>query len=164
MYAVNNGKNKWYAAGLHFECLQCGRCCSGPAEGYIWVTRPEIRLIASHLNISVSELKKKFLKRVGFRRTIIEDIHTRDCIFLRQTPQGRGCAIYSVRPQQCRTWPFWPGNLINPGSWNTAAHKCPGINRGRIYTPQQVQDKDSELWWKPVLRSPLGAKDGNAAK
>ena len=38
---------KWYAAGLHFGCEVCGRCCAGPGEGYIWVTKPEIELIAA---------------------------------------------------------------------------------------------------------------------
>ncbi len=144
--AIVNGyrKNLWYAAGLHFECLQCGRCCSGPAEGYIWVSRPEIRLIVQHLDMSVAELKKQFLKRVGLRTTIIENASTRDCIFLRQ---GR-CIIYPVRPKQCRTWPFWPGNLTSPDKWNTAGLKCPGINRGELYTPRQIKTRNSEKWWQ----------------
>jgi Fe-S-cluster containining protein len=150
--ADDNDKSLWYAAGLHFECLQCGRCCSGPSEGYIWVSRPEIRLIADHLNIPVKELKQNFLKRVGLRRTIIEDPHTRDCVFLQQTKQGKGCLIYDVRPAQCRSWPFWPGNLIGPDSWNTAARKCPGINRGASYGPEQIEakknpDKNRD-WWR----------------
>jgi Fe-S-cluster containining protein len=149
---VNDNHNEiaWYAAGLHFECLKCGRCCSGPAEGYIWVSRPEIRLIARHLNVSVRELKKQFLKRVGLRMTVIEDARTRDCVFLRENGGGKVCMIYPVRPKQCRSWPFWPGNLICPESWNTAGLKCPGINRGGIYTPEQVQSKNSDTWWKDV--------------
>ncbi len=152
IYAVNNSKNQWYAAGLHFECLQCGRCCSGPTEGYIWVSRPEIRLIAQHLNMSVGELKRRYLKRVRLRKTIMEDARTRDCIFLRQSERGKVCMIYPVRPKQCRTWPFWPGNLINPGSWNTAGRKCPGINRGEIYTTERIQAKNSETWWKDAAK------------
>jgi Fe-S-cluster containining protein len=139
-----NRKNQWYAAGLHFECLQCGRCCSGPAEGYIWVCRPEIRLIARHMEMSVAQLKKRFLKRVGLRTTIIEDARTHDCIFLRQ---GR-CIIYPVRPRQCRTWPFWPENLTNPDKWNVAGIKCLGINRGGLYTHKQIKTRNSEKWWR----------------
>ena len=140
----DNEKSPWYAAGLHFECLQCGRCCSGPAEGYIWVNRPEIKLIAQHLGMSAAEVKKEFLKRVGLRTTIIENTRTHDCIFLRE---GR-CAIYPVRPSQCRNWPFWPNNLVSPDKWNTAGIKCPGINRGELYTPQQIRARNSERWWQ----------------
>lgn len=157
-----NNKSKWYAAGLRFECLQCGRCCSGPSEGYIWVSRPEIRLIASHLNMSANELKRKFLRRVGFRMTIVEDAHTRDCVFIQKTRRGKGCMIYAVRPRQCRSWPFWPINLAGPDTWNSTARKCPGINRGEFYSTKQIQTiKSNPKWWRLVLRSPSGAKDGD---
>jgi hypothetical protein len=63
---------KWYAAGLHFGCVVCGRCCAGPGEGYIWVTRPEIWRIAEHLNLTPAELWRRFLRRVGLRTTIVE--------------------------------------------------------------------------------------------
>ncbi|MBN2020752.1 MAG: YkgJ family cysteine cluster protein [Sedimentisphaerales bacterium] len=145
----DDNKYYWYAAGLHFECLQCGRCCSGPAEGYIWVSRPEIKLIARYLNMSAGDLKKRFLRRVGLRMTIIEDVHTRDCIFLKTANAGRQCSIYPVRPSQCRTWPFWTGNLSSPGCWNTAGQKCPGINRGSLYSFGQIQSKrDNTRWWQ----------------
>jgi len=145
----NNKKYMWYAAGLHFECLQCGRCCSGPAEGYIWVSKPEIQLIAQHLNVPVKELKQKFLRRVGLRMTVVEDAHTRDCVFLQESRREKVCMIYPVRPRQCRSWPFWPNNLAGPDAWNTAAQKCPGINRGVSYSPEQIQAiKSNPTWWQ----------------
>jgi Fe-S-cluster containining protein len=165
-------KFPWYSAGLHFECLQCGRCCAGPEGGYIWVSRPEIRLIADYLRIPVRELKLQFLRRVGFRMTIVEDPQTCDCVFLRRTGQGRGCAIYEIRPAQCRNWPFWESNLVSQGTWNSAANKCPGVNNGRLYSPEEIREKiKNKKWWRSVLRpvrrgvsgaeSPLGVKDGS---
>ena len=96
-------KTPWYVAGLHFECQWCGGCCSGPAEGYIWVTRPEMKLVADSLEISVGQLKSDYLKRVGLRMTIIEHDLTKDCIFLRKVDGARKCMIYTVRPAQCRS-------------------------------------------------------------
>lgn len=149
-----NSKNTWYSAGLHFECLQCGRCCAGPEQGYIWLSRPEIRLIADFLKMPAKELKQKFLRRVGLRMTIVENPHTRDCVFLQQTKQGRGCAIYDVRPAQCRNWPFWEHNLVSPDTWNSTGQTCPGINRGGLHSPEQIRDKKkNNKWWRPVLRS-----------
>ena len=162
------GKIPWYSAGLHFECLRCGRCCAGPEQGYILVSSSEIRFIAAHLKIPIKEVKQKFLRRVGFRMTIVEDPRTRDCTFLRQTGQGGGCAIYDVRPAQCRNWPFWPVNLENADAWNSAARKCPGVNRGRLYTSEEILDKTRNKKWPvilPVRRSasengsPSGRKD-----
>ncbi len=127
----------------------CGRCCSGPGQGYIWVTRPEIELIARHLNVTPGELRRKYLRRVGLRITIIEDSVTRDCIFLQNVGGTKQCVIYSVRPSQCRTWPFWPENLLGPDTWNRAAVKCPGINRGRCYSYEEIERiRRNRRWWE----------------
>ncbi|MFC1739460.1 YkgJ family cysteine cluster protein [Planctomycetota bacterium] len=145
---ANKNKIPWYGAGLHFECQKCGRCCSGPEEGYIWVTKREIELIADFLKISVAELRRKYLKRVGFRSTIIEQPDTKDCIFLQQIEGRKRCSVYPVRPSQCRNWPFWPGNLKSTADWNGAAQKCPGVNHGRLYTCEDIEKiKTNKQWW-----------------
>ena len=136
---LSRKKTPWNICGLHFECMQCGRCCSGPGEGYIWVTKKEIGAIAEFLNITVEELSKKYLRRAGFRRTIIEERSSKDCIFLQEIGGKKGCLIYPVRPRQCINWPFWPSNLTNPDTWNEAARRCPGINRGRLYSFEEIE-------------------------
>jgi len=149
MKAMTKDKTPWYVAGLHFECQGCGGCCSGPGEGYIWVAKPEIEFIAEHLKMTVGQLRQKYTRRVGLRTTIREEPTTRDCMFLRDRDGQRGCMIYSVRPSQCRSWPFWTGNLASPGSWNQAAQKCSGINRGRRYSFEEIQKIKSERkWWQ----------------
>jgi Fe-S-cluster containining protein len=140
--------NKWYSAGLHFECLGCGKCCSGPEQGYIWVTRPEIKIIADFLKLPLREIRRKFLKRIGFRFSIIEHPATKDCIFLKNINGRKVCEIYPVRPSQCRNWPFWPVNLESPYNWNIAAVKCPGINKGKFYNLEQIESlKKQKRWW-----------------
>jgi Fe-S-cluster containining protein len=146
--AESKSITKWYIGGLAFECVQCGRCCSGPGEGYIWITRPEIELIAEFLNISIGELRRGYLKRVGVRMTIIEHSKTRDCIFLQQSSSRRGCSIYPVRPSQCRSWPFWSENLASISSWTKTGQKCPGINRGKKYSFEQIEEiRKNKKWW-----------------
>ncbi len=151
MKSVVKNKTAWYAAGLHFECQECGGCCSGPGEGYIWVTRREIEIIAEFLKLTVAQVRREYLKRVGLRTTIIEHPATKDCIFLQETAGRRTCAIYSVRPNQCRNWPFWRENLANPDAWNKAARKCPGINRGRFHSFEEIEEITRRTkWWKDV--------------
>ena len=141
-------KDLWYVAGLHFECLQCGNCCSGPEQGYVWITRPEIELAAEFLDIPIGELRKKYLKRVGMRTTVIEQQGTRDCAFLQKIDGQKRCTIYSVRPSQCRNWPFWLGNLTKPSDWNLAARKCPGLNRGKLHNFKTIEKiKEDKKWW-----------------
>jgi len=145
---VHTNKLPWYEGGLHFECQQCGRCCSGPQEGYIWVTKPEIEKIADYLDISQSELRKKYLQRMGLRITIIEEPVSKDCIFLKSIEGANRCSIYPVRPWQCRNWPFWSENLAGPDNWSLAAKRCPGINRGRNYSPEEIHRiKSRKRWW-----------------
>lgn len=143
------GKKKtlWYVGGLHFECQQCGRCCAGPNQGYIWVTSPEIKLIADFLKIELEQLRQRYLRRVGFRTTVIEQPVNRDCIFLRRIDGQKRCTIYSVRPSQCREWPFWPDNLTNADAWNKAAQRCSGINRGKYYNCEEIEKiKKTKKW------------------
>jgi Fe-S-cluster containining protein len=143
-------KTPWYINGLNFNCLQCGRCCSGPGEGYIWVTKQEIRLIADFLKMTEEKLRSKYLKRIGLRTTIIEDQATKDCIFLQETEGVKKCVIYPVRPNQCRTWPFWSENLKTPNAWNKTTKKCPGVNRGKTFTFEEIEKIRKSKWYLDV--------------
>lgn len=141
--------DKWYVGGLHFKCDQCGQCCSGPGEGYIWIARAEIELLAKHLKIPVSQLRKKYLKRIVTRTSIIEHQVTKDCIFLKNIDGQKKCSIYPVRPQQCRTWPFWTSNLTSSNTWNETAQRCGGINRGRLYSFKEIENvRKSKKWYQ----------------
>lgn len=143
-------KKLWYACGLHFECVGCGNCCAGPEEGYIWITLREIELLADCLNIEPEAVRKKYLRRIGLKLSILENPTTKDCIFLTAAKNGtRGCAVYPARPNQCRTWPFWNDNLASPDNWNYASVKCPGINRGRLYTFEEIESlRTQKKWWE----------------
>ena len=149
MESAVKSKRPWYVGGLHFECTQCGKCCSGPGEGYIWVTRPEIEFISDYLKIPTGQLREKYLKRVGKRVTIIEHKTTKDCIFLEKIDGEKKCRIYPVRPNQCRTWPFWPSNLISANNWNEATRKCGGVNNGKRYSFEEIEKiRRSKKWWE----------------
>ena len=132
----------WYVAGLAFECTECGNCCAGPEEGYIWVNDREITAIAQKLRMSEEQFIKQYTRRVGRRYSLREDPASKDCIFL--VPRGtgkRGCRIYDVRPAQCRTWPFWWSNLVDPEAWLCAGVRCPGINRGPLFTQEEIESR-----------------------
>ena len=147
-------KTPWYVGGLHFECQQCGRCCSGPSAGYIWVTRPEIKIIADFLKISEGQVRQEYLKRVGLRTTIVEHPLTKDCMFLQEANGPKKCMIYPVRPSQCRIWPFWSDNLDSSNAWNKAAQKCPGINRGRCYSFEEIEKiRKNKKWWQEAKQT-----------
>jgi uncharacterized protein len=129
----------WYADGLAFECTGCGRCCSGPEEGYVWVTPQDVEAAARQLGITIADFESKYTRRVGKRTSLIEK-ENRDCVFLEEAGDGRrGCKIYSIRPTQCQTWPFWPNNLFGPRAWARAGERCPGINRGELFPAGHIE-------------------------
>ena len=87
-------------------------------------------------------MRRRYLRRVGARHSLIERGDNKDCVFLISEEGGRKhCSIYPVRPHQCRTWPFWPGNLADPQSWVEAQLRCPGINRGPIHLCDEIEVK-----------------------
>ncbi|MBM3963770.1 MAG: YkgJ family cysteine cluster protein [Planctomycetes bacterium] len=130
--------NVWYAGGLSFQCTGCGNCCSGPSSGYVWVSDQEIERLAKGLGMAddLERFERQFLRRVGHRQSLVE-YSDGDCIFL--DPKTRSCSVYEDRPRQCRTWPFWEGNLESPQRWAKAAKGCPGCNQGRLHTLGEIQ-------------------------
>jgi len=138
-------KKKWYSEGLSFSCTQCGNCCSGP-PGYVWLTKEEIGRIARFLGRSDDWLEKEHLRRVAFRYSLTEK-KGGDCIFLKREGGKSMCGIYPVRPLQCRTWPFWNGNLGSAAEWEQASEKCPGMNKGTKYDYVQIETVRTKKDW-----------------
>jgi len=138
--------HKWYRGGLRFTCTECGNCCTG-APGYVWVTREEIRRIAEFLGRDDDWLPPEILRRVGLKYSLTEK-NSGDCVFLQTDADGkRRCSIYTVRPLQCRTWPFWNVNLKSASAWACAAENCPGMNNGRKYEYVQIETIRTQKSW-----------------
>lgn len=145
---TKTAKKTWYADGLHFKCLDCGQCCSGPQPGYIWANKKEIELIAEFLKTPVDEFRRKYTKNIMMRTTIIEQPGNKDCVFLQKVGDQKKCMIYPVRPFQCRSWPFWSSNLVSRNTWQQVATSCPGVNCGKFYSFEQIESiKVNKIWW-----------------
>lgn len=142
------GDNVWYQSGLRFECTQCGGCCGG-APGYVWLTREEIGKIADFLRLDVRTFTRRYVRRVGFKASLIERADY-DCIFLRRVDDKAGCSIYPVRPLQCRTWPFWNINVKTPDAWASSAENCPGMNCGDVRDSSTIEQARTAKQWSDV--------------
>lgn len=134
---------QWYAKGLKFSCTQCGNCCSGP-PGYVWFTDQEAQAMASFLQLELPTFLRRFAHTVNGKWTLNDyqspESKGYDCVFLRRDESGKSlCGIYSVRPQQCRTWPFWPELLASENSWRRAKQKCPGMDQGKLYPLEEIR-------------------------
>ena len=134
MSAVN-----WYADGLRFECTQCGNCCTGD-PGYVWLSESEQKQIAGALGLDLSEFLLRYTRLVHGRISLREHSNG-DCMLL---TEDRRCSVNSLKPRQCLAFPFWPRLVASRESWEGAGARCPGINRGAHYAPEEV-DTISEM-------------------
>ena len=127
---------KFYEQGLHFECTQCSKCCRFE-PGYVFLSEKDIETISQGLGLKSSTFIKKYCRVVftehGTKLSLLEKANY-DCIFW----ENGECSIYSFRPLQCRSYPFWSANLKDRQTWDKLAENCPGINRGKLTSMELI--------------------------
>jgi uncharacterized protein len=128
----------WYKKGLRFTCTQCGDCCTG-APGYVWISEDETTALAKRLGVDEAAFRRRYTRMVkGRGRTLIErpdEKRGNACIFWQN---GVGCSVYTDRPKQCRTWPFWRPLVEFQSGWDAAANTCPGMNHGKRHSADTI--------------------------
>lgn len=112
---------------LRFECTGCGRCCFGGDDDYVLVNTGEAEAIRRHLGLSRSWFRRRYLVRLEDDVRYGIALRAGRCVFLGADLR---CSIYSVRPVQCRTYPFWPELVESARAWRREAKRCEGIGRG----------------------------------
>jgi uncharacterized protein len=132
--------------GVRFECVAgCTKCCAIP--GMVFVKSDEIPRIADFFKMTKEGFTKKYLHRHWADVYNLDFPDTEPCIFLKED----GCAIYEVRPSQCRTFPFWPENMSNPKVWRDLEKLCPGIGEGKTYKIDEIVKIMIDVCFGPFL-------------
>lgn len=130
-------KPRWYGDGLQFSCRpNCGACCKGPLPGFVYLDAAEIERLADHLELGLDDFGRRYLRQVDGRLALTEDRRTMDCSFW---SDDAGCTVYRVRPAQCRQFPFWPEVTRSRSAWEDEAEACPGMNKGRLYSQEEIE-------------------------
>ena len=125
---------KWYDKGLRFSCIKCGNCCRANGDyAYVYVSQDEVARIMNYLNIPRKEFMKNHCSRLE-GRTIIK-FKDEVC----SLAHDNRCTSYRVRPVQCKAWPFWHENLDEWVWHEEVASICPGVNRGRLYSKEEIE-------------------------
>ena len=140
MLSAKQTRKPWYAEGLRFACQGCGNCCGG-GPGYVWMDDAEAEAIARHLGLEREEFRRRYARRLG-RGLSLKEKANFDCVML---DGGSRCRVYSVRPRQCRVWPFWSSNLRSRDAWDSAARRCPGIGEGPLWSLEEIEAKRREM-------------------
>lgn len=138
---MNESNKPWYSEGLKFECTGCGDCCTGE-PGFVWVNKAEIAAIAELIGMDVEEFTDNYTRKIGIRRTL-KEFSNGDCVFF--DSETRKCEVYSARPRQCKTWPFWDSNLRTPEDWQRTCESCPGSGVGKLYQLDEIESRRNEF-------------------
>lgn len=128
--------------GLKFECTECGECCRVRGTyAHVYVNEEELAALAGHLDMSKQEFRERYTYRDRLGWTQLAFNGDR-CVFL--DDKGERCTVYSARPTQCRTFPFWR-ELVVDGRWtDEVGRMCEGIGRGKVCDPEEVERRMRE--------------------
>jgi Fe-S-cluster containining protein len=136
MNGSKNGEETFYTKGLQFECLNCGRCCTG-FPGYVYLSERDIARASGFLRMGGGEFVERHTRIVTVfheRRLSLTERKNFDCVFWKD-----GCTIYPARPYQCGAFPFWKRHLVSRREWEKTASTCRGIDRGRVYSRLEIE-------------------------
>ncbi len=132
-------KDLFYKNGLRFECQRCSACCRHE-PGYVFLSGKDLEALSENFKISKKEFLKKYCRKIdigGFSRISLNEKRNYDCIFW----EKGGCKVYNARPLQCRTYPFWRPYMESEEDWNSLESSCPGVNKGKINTKEEIERK-----------------------
>jgi len=114
------------AEGLRFACQPgCIKCCQ--QKGFVYMTDADIQRIAAYLGMTAQAFEAAHCYRTK-KRVRLRVPHGSPCMFLRPD----GCSIHTVKPVQCRIFPFWPELVESRREWLKTARYCPGIGTGPL--------------------------------
>jgi len=108
-------------ASCAFTCRRCGLCCQG--EGGIVLTLQDQERLSAYLNMPVARFLAEMTEIRGGKATLRSAGEDAYCLFFKD-----GCSIHPARPDICRAWPFFKGNLEDDASWEMIQDYCPGVN------------------------------------
>ncbi|MBA7617765.1 hypothetical protein ES703_25083 [subsurface metagenome] len=127
----------FYEDGLRFECTRCS-CCCRMTPGYVLLTESDLRNLMKATGRSWDEFLEEYCRQIninGFKRISLIEKSNLDCILWEKD----GCTVYTNRPLQCRSFPFWKSKLSSEAEWNRLKKTCPGIGKGRLHSKARIE-------------------------
>ena len=127
-----------FKKGINFQCQGSSNCCVSRGNyGYVYLSKKDLIKIAKYFNLTTDLFKKKYCEFSDDYLHLRELNNNGNCQFL----INKKCSIYTARPIQCRTWPFWKENM-NAKKWKgEIIDFCPGIGKGKLISASTIQKK-----------------------
>lgn len=127
-------KSPFYRDGIRFECQGEGKCCvTHGRHSYVYLSFNDRRRLASHFGLTPNEFTARYTEKEDGQYQL--KYAGKDCPFF----TNNRCGVYTARPWQCRTWPFWPENMTRAVWEREVASFCPGVGKGRLYSAEEIE-------------------------
>jgi Fe-S-cluster containining protein len=134
-------KELFYVDGLKFSCKQCSSCCRYD-QGFVFLSQKDLKKLSSALKTDENSVISAYCRWVTGRKgdTVLslKEKSNKDCVLW-----DSGCTVYTARPLQCVTFPFWESIIASKQCWEIAAASCPGINSGELHTKAEIEKKSA---------------------
>jgi Fe-S-cluster containining protein len=128
----------WYRDGVRFACERCGNCCSGKGSVVV-VTEREVEALARHLGVTPAEFRAQHTT-TSMEDTVLVDREDGSCEWLERREDGTtSCRVNPAKPDQCRSYPFWPRVLRSRAAWDAEGRKCRGIGGGELVPAEEIE-------------------------
>lgn len=133
--AAGASGNPWYAEGLCFTCQPgCGACCTNHGDyAYVYLERDDIARLAAFFQLTTAQFKERYTALDD--GDVVLKMDQPSCPFL----SDYRCSVYTARPLQCRTFPFWKENLSSRAEWQGLKRFCPGIDNGETHSLKVIR-------------------------
>jgi Fe-S-cluster containining protein len=142
-------KQPFYTEGLRFTCKRCSSCCRYES-GYVFLSREDLEALAAAQGMGQEEFVETWCRWVSFGQKTeylsLKEKADYDCIFWKD-----GCLVYSSRPLQCRTFPFWDSVVSSPEAWGKTGRECPGIEEGELHSMARIETCLKARLSQPVI-------------
>jgi Fe-S-cluster containining protein len=142
-------KELFYAGGLKFSCKRCSSCCRYD-QGFVFLSEKDLENLSFALKMEKKSVIDEYCRwgtdRNGDKVLSLKEKSNKDCILW-----DSGCTVYSVRPIQCVTFPFWESIIASEQCWETAASGCPGMNFGELHTKAEIEKTCALHSYRPVI-------------
>lgn len=131
---------------LPFSCTGCGKCCK--TKGEVYFSPSELKKAASHLDVSISEFKQKYVALESSDKeedqwVMLKNNEEGGCIFLNEENQ---CGIYEARPLQCSTYPFVPRIMKSAHTWNEEVRAMDDDDIKSLSTNEEDNTSQKRYW------------------
>ncbi len=128
----------FYMDGLTFSCQPECRYCCAVEPGYVFLSQYDLDKLTSFTKTTLQEFFSLYCVRVpmgDYSYISLKERPNHDCIFLGE----RGCSVYTHRPVQCSTYPFWSTIVESKQNWEDEKKWCPGIGKGETHTKREIE-------------------------